>query len=122
MLINHGADMNALDSTRHAAINEAASMGDDGLRVLDVLLRNHADINGRYYEDDTPLICAVECRYGTKLKAVKYLLHHGADPTIGDYQYGKLPLAHARALVDGPEKKALIEVLKQATDRSRGRH
>ncbi|KAI9335092.1 ankyrin repeat-containing domain protein [Obelidium mucronatum] len=83
-LLQHGVDVNAVDSNQSTGLHIAASLGSVGM--LEVLLHHDAKIEEVNIFGYTPLLSAVSA---TKLEAVKLLLKHGANQfAIDDHTEG----------------------------------
>lgn len=80
LALAHGGNPNLVNlKIKQPLIFRAVS--DDKLDKLEMLIRAGADINARHGDGSTPIIYASDSR---QLRAVLYLLQHGADPTIRD--------------------------------------
>lgn len=77
-MVKKGADVN---KTGWTPLHYAATGGD--VKVIKLLLENHAYIDAESPNGTTPLMMA--CRYGST-ESVKLLLDEGADPTLKNKQ------------------------------------
>jgi len=78
--IDEGADVNALNPrTNMSPLGVAVFF--DKLALIQLLLYNDADINGRNEDNETALMMAV---WAKNTQAVSLLLNHGADTTLKD--------------------------------------
>lgn len=73
-LLNHGADVNAVDENGNTALLFASKIGDR--KVIDLLIEKGADVNMSNATGTTPLMIA--SKHGN-IYAVKTLLKYGAD-------------------------------------------
>jgi ankyrin repeat protein len=94
MLLNRGADPNAMAEGGMTALMIASEMGDSLLVRL--LVVNGADLELTYAENTTPLIVSVLNQH---FGITRYLLEKGADPDHRDDPGGS-PLLYAAALND----------------------
>ena len=74
LLLEHGADVNAVDKEQHSALMKAASAG--RAQTAHVLLEYGADLRAEDKEGLTPLMLAAQSR---RLEIVHMLLEKGAD-------------------------------------------
>ena len=79
LLIEHGADVNAVDEYGQTVLNAAAWLS--APEVVQELLKNGADANKAAGDGMTPLIWAVKRE---NLRSVHQLLLHGGDPNMKD--------------------------------------
>ena len=94
------------------SLHFAAKAGFTG--VMEVLLKNGAQVDGRNDKGETPLFYALKAGPRADIvKSVKLLLSHGADPKIED-RLGKTPLAIARRM-KRPDKARIVSVFEAAS-------
>ena len=86
ILINHAADMAALDMTQQTPLHIASSSG--GVEIARLLIKHGADMNVRNEIDSTPLHLASSKE---EISVVRLLVEHGADVTARDWSH-KTPL------------------------------
>ncbi|KAL8852925.1 MAG: hypothetical protein Q9221_002175 [Calogaya cf. arnoldii] len=79
MLINYGADVNALDERGLRPIHIAAAA--DGEKCIQLFLNHDANIDAQSDDQATALFIAA---YLHRVNAVRLLLRNGADPNIAD--------------------------------------
>ena len=93
LLVDHGADVTALDITHSTPLHVASSSGN--LEVLRILVEGGADVNAQNETHLTPLhIASLEGNAET----VQLLIEHGADVTARDWKHWT-PLHFASSLV-----------------------
>ena len=93
LLVDHGADVTALDITHSTPLHVASSSGN--LEVLRILVEGGADVNAQNETHLTPLhIASLEGNAET----VQLLIEHGADVTARDWNHWT-PLHFASSLV-----------------------
>jgi hypothetical protein len=98
-LCRHGANPNAKDSFRRAALNYLNDFSYDGQRVsqcVDILLRYGADINSTDGDKQTPLLKA---SYSLKSDVIEFLLNRGAKYYYRD-KYQRLPVDAAQFSIE----------------------
>jgi ankyrin repeat protein len=84
-LINQGANVNARNPFHRSVVHFASPSGSrleteqTILEIFQLLVQHGADLNAQDYLGETPLFEATKCNYRILMK---YLLDHGADPTI----------------------------------------
>lgn len=103
LLLDHGADVHAVDVTRHTALHLAAQWGDR--KSVELLLDRGADIEARDSGRRTPLHLASG---GQSPEALQCLLDRGADVHVLDDKQAT-PLHHATRRDNVPAMRALIE-------------
>jgi len=114
VLIDHKAELTALDAFGNTPLQIAASKGYDG--TVEMLIRAKADVNTPNYSGLTPLHCAA--RDG-KTTTVKTLLKLRADITASTALFEKIPrTAHIFAAAAGHAN--IVQLLNQ--ERSRQTH
>ncbi len=91
LLLNRGADPNAVSSAGNPALIYASEKGN--LKIIKMLVLNGADVNARGYQEETPLFIAI---FKNNFEVTKFLLEEGADSNIRD-DYGVTPLLYASA-------------------------
>ena len=82
-LLDLGADVNIRNYKGKTALHCAAKAG--FVRVMDVLVKNGADVNAADDNGETPLFDAIRStikKVSKKKAAVEFLLSHGADPSF----------------------------------------
>ena len=93
LLVDHGADVAALDMTNSTPLHVAVSSWN--IDVIRILVEGGADVNAQNETDSTPLHIA---SIGGGAETVQLLLEHGADATIRDWKLST-PLHFASHLV-----------------------
>ena len=112
-LVNHGANIEAVDSDNKTPLHYAAKK-DENLVIANYLLDRGARVNTTYSKHQTPLIIAAK---KGALVLVKLLLDHGANITIRDNDQ-KSALDYAREKgAHKPGYEEVIELLEQAEQR-----
>ena len=91
LLIEKGADVNALDSAGDVPLHDAALKG--CIEIVRLLIENGADVNARNRNGETPLHKAV---YADNAAVIRALIDAGADVNSQDFG-GRAPL-HAAIL------------------------
>ncbi|KAI9443873.1 hypothetical protein H4582DRAFT_1846239 [Lactarius indigo] len=86
LLIEHGADVTALDTTLSTPLHEASSARH--LEIVRILIENGADVNAQNETHSTPLHRAA---LQGNLKILGFLIEHGADVMARDWNL-KTPL------------------------------
>jgi len=81
LLIQSGADVNALEINGRTPLHDAANGGH--LDVIDVLVRNGADLEAKDNEGMTPLMWGKISRSGRSEQVVEKFLQHGGNKGIG---------------------------------------
>jgi hypothetical protein len=94
LLLEHGANPNALDGEGNSPLHLAAALHDNAESVVQLLLTYHADLDVRTspnsYEE-TALMIAIK---SARLNVVQVLLENGADLNVRD-RLGNTALHHA---------------------------
>jgi len=90
VLLEHGADVNALANYRVTPLHRAAG-GKDSYRLVELLLKNGANVNARTNYNTTALHEAMFYAAQNDGKIVKLLVNHGADVN-GQDNLGHTPL------------------------------
>ena len=94
LLLDHGADPNAVDNEESTPLTQAILLHSDekseGVNTISLLLEYGADPDLRDGEGDTPLLSAVKVGSHTS-DEIEVLLEGGADPCLAD-RNGKLPV------------------------------
>jgi ankyrin repeat protein len=115
MLLDHGADINAVDNSGktvlHAAFKPFNLVNDDYIKML---LDHGADINAVDNSGKTVLHAALESWTG-KLQCIKMLLDHGADINAVD-KSGNTVLHAACELFDGKNYNCTKMLLDHGAD------
>ena len=93
LLIDHGADVNALDYSHSTPLHMASSQG--VLGAVQLLIRHGADVNAQNETNLTPLHRASLLG---DVQIVQLLIDHGADVTAKDWIH-KTPLHFASSWV-----------------------
>ena len=92
ILLERGADPNALDGDGKTALHLAAALDENAENVVRVLLAHHADLDARTTgEGETALVVAVK---SSRLAVVQVLLENGADLNAQD-RLGYTAIHHA---------------------------
>ncbi|HEY9593967.1 MAG TPA: ankyrin repeat domain-containing protein, partial [Spirochaetia bacterium] len=95
-LLEHGADVNALDNWKNTVLHHVADPLDssmsDTVAWARLLVKHGIDVNARNTEGLTALADAAE--NGDQLEFIAYLVSQGADVNLGDNE-GIAPLGHA---------------------------
>ena len=93
LLVEHGADVNALDSSHSTPLHLASLQG--VLEAVQILIKHGADVNAQNETNSTPL-------HGASLlgdiQIVQLLIDHGADVTAKDWKH-QTPLHFASSWV-----------------------
>jgi ankyrin repeat protein len=111
LLLKAGADVAALDIFKAPPLWDAAGTHQgDPTKLLQLLLKHGASLDGKDKEGNTPLHRAA----GGTLAVVKWLLQHGADPKAKNND-GHTPLQVARRLVYNPNPKEIVAYLSGRT-------
>lgn len=93
LLLTYGADANgSYEAPWGLPIFRAARHGNH--EIMEVLIKNHADVNMRFKDGDTLLHWIIEVESKNRLKMVNLLLENGADAMAID-AYGNTPLHKA---------------------------
>ena len=79
LLIEHGADVNALDGNRKTPLHLASSRG--RTRTYAALIEHGADVNAQDQDHSTPLHLA---SFSGRPETVQLLIEHGADVNAQD--------------------------------------
>ncbi|KAI0188936.1 ankyrin repeat-containing domain protein, partial [Xylaria flabelliformis] len=90
LLVDAGADVNALDAWERTPIRIAAGFNRISLEFLSMLVQHGADIDRRDIYGQSPLLKSIQ---GTK-EATQLLLYHGANAEARD-EYGNTPILEA---------------------------
>ena len=93
LLVDHGADVTALDITHSTPLHVASSSGD--LEMVRILVEGGADVNAQNETHLTPLHIA---SLDGSAETVLLLIEHGADVTAQDRNHWT-PLHFASSLV-----------------------
>ena len=88
LLLDRGADPNALDARGWSPLMTALSRPD----VLKILLERGADPNLSFVDGSAALLDVVRYKYRTYLQAITVLLEHGADPNLAHTVSGETAL------------------------------
>ena len=88
ILINHGADVAALDMTQQTPLHIASSS--HGVEIARLLIKHGAEVNVKNEIDSTPLHLA-SSEDSEDIRIVQLLVEHGADVTAQDWSH-KTPL------------------------------
>ena len=88
LLIQHGADVTALDDTHSTPLHLASSKG--SAETVELLIQHGADVNAQNGDQSTPLHLAAPSRLALKGTIVRLLLKHGADVDARDSE-GRTP-------------------------------
>lgn len=91
VLLERGADPNAVSSIRNSALMYAAEKGN--MAIMKMLVEKGADVNASGFRKETPLFMSI---FINDFQSTKYLLENGADPNIKD-ELGVTPLMYAAA-------------------------
>lgn len=111
LLLETGADSNAIESSRDPLLGEAVGIQRySNVEIVKLLLDNGADINGRIDGGKTPLMFAVmiPSQFGNNGEVVCLLLERGADLSIVDGM-GFSVFDHVKFNNDDSYKKLLEE-------------
>jgi len=76
ILIDHGAKVNTIDEWGCSSIHAAAAANENGVEILEMLLKQGANINAACTAGETPFYYAVG---NVNLESVKFLLKNGAE-------------------------------------------
>jgi ankyrin repeat protein len=94
MLLNHGADIHALNKKGQNVIHSLVSNYSGGtydVAALEYYLEQGVDINGKDSDGETPIFCCIEFE---RLDLLRALIENGADIEATD-KHGRTPLWHA---------------------------
>lgn len=91
LLLNRGADPNAVSSIGNSALMYASEKGN--MQIMRWLIDFGAEVNTSGYNGETPLFLAI---FNNDFQAAKFLLENGADPNVKD-EFGVTPLIYAAA-------------------------
>ena len=91
MLLERGADPNAISSIGNSALMYAAEKGN--MQIMRWLIQFGAEVNTSGFNGETPLFLAI---FNNDFQAAKFLLENGANPNVID-DFGVTPLIYAAA-------------------------
>jgi ankyrin repeat protein len=91
LLLERGADPNAVSTVGNSALMYAAEKGN--MQIMKMLVAAGADVNASGFNGATPLFLAI---FNNDFQATKYLLEQGADPNVKD-DFGVTPLLYTAA-------------------------
>jgi ankyrin repeat protein len=91
LLLERGANPNAVSSTGNSALMYAVEKGN--MEIMKMLVEQGADVNATGFNKETPLFIAI---FKNDFQSAKYLLEQGADPNVKD-AFGITPLIYAAA-------------------------
>lgn len=91
MLLDRGADPNAVSAIGNSALMYAAETGN--LTIMQLLIKSGAEVNTTGFNGETPLFLAI---FNNDFQSAKYLLEQGANPNVKD-DFGVTPLIYAAA-------------------------
>ncbi len=91
LLLERGADPNAVSSVGNSALMYAAEKGN--MQIMRMLVASGADVNTSGFNGATPLFLAI---FNNDFQATKYLLEQGANPNVKD-DFGVTPLLYTAA-------------------------
>lgn len=109
LLIAHHATVDSRNKRKYTPFMEATE--EEKLRVMASLLMGGAAIDARNDEDETPLICSVQCRFP---RVTQFLLAHRANPLLED-ESGENALVIAKGLKKSKTTNKIIAMLEAAT-------
>ncbi|XP_031635173.1 uncharacterized protein LOC116348332 [Contarinia nasturtii] len=104
LLIKHGADVMATDSSDETPLHYTAVH--DAEELADLLIRNGADVDAKNSFGRTPLIYAIA--FGNMMEVAEMLIENGANVNIQD-DIGETPLKWAK----WKNKQKLVELLER---------
>ena len=104
ILINHGADIAALDITQQTPLHVASSSG--GVEIARLLIKHGADVNAKNEIDSTPLHLASSKE---EIGAVQLLVEYGADVNAQDWSQ-KTPLHLVSSWVSAKSASLLFQL------------
>lgn len=104
LLINHGANVNAIAQGLHntTALHKACQLG--YAKIAGILIANGADVNAKKSDGSTPLMLATEIG---SLRIVRLLIKHGANVNDTVQGFNIIPALH-RACLRGDTKIAAL--------------
>jgi ankyrin repeat protein len=91
LLLERGADPNAVSTVGNSALMYAAENGN--MEIMRMLVASGADVNTSGFNGATPLFLAI---FNNDFQATKYLLEQGANPNVKD-DFGVTPLLYTAA-------------------------
>ena len=107
VLLDHGANINGSDRTGWTALHLAVRRP---IHVLNWLISNHADVNARNQDGDTPLMTASSY---SLTQPVRVLIENGADVSIKDNN-GQTAINIAKGVKASREKREIVGILTEA--------
>ena len=111
LLLDHGADMYAMDENGfYSAWTRAVDTGDRNLKIIQLFLDHGVDVNFQHNKSETALtIAAKGCR---NFETVSLLMQHGADPDIEDTYGSTTRKGLFRYCRDKKALKKMLELIK----------
>ena len=108
LLVDHGADVNALDYSHSTPLHLASSQG--VLEAVQILIKHGADVNAQNETNLTPLHRASLLG---DVQIVQLLIDHGADVTAKDWNH-KTPLHFASSWVSADAASFMFKLMVNA--------
>ena len=110
LLLDHGADMYAMDENGlYSAWTRAVDAGDRNLKIIQLFLDHGVDVNFQHDKSTTALMVAARgCK---NFKTVSLLMQHGADPDIEDAYGSTTRKGLSRYCRDKKALKKMLELM-----------
>ncbi len=117
LLLTNGADVNFI-SGGHESVFHLWAYGHSNLKIADLLLAHHADLNATNQEGETPLHLLVRDAvfHGEKKTAIDWLVNHGANLGVRDI-HGKTPLDLLTPRHGGLRRQDIADLLQNQRNR-----
>lgn len=111
ILLANGADVNFI-SPGHESLFHLWAYGHSDLKIADLLIARHADLNATNQEGETPLHLLVRdaAFHGDKKAAIEWLVKHDANVNVRDI-HGRTPLDLLTPRHGGVRRKDIADLL-----------